>query len=241
MGRNPNRETVFKMKQFEIINRESAMKPGTDGVLLGAWASAENPHRIIDIGTGTGLIAMMLAQRYENAIITAVEIDKAAADEAEMNFANTPWNDRLITVRGDFAMFMSFSKFDLIVSNPPFFTNGMQSPDKERAMARHESSLPFKVIFQQSATLLSDNGRLAMITPAECEAELIYEAALQRLYPKRICHVTSVEGKKPIRIMIEFGRRDGEITREELCIRDRSNNFTDNYRELTKDFYLDTV
>lgn len=239
MGNSTARETVFRMKRFEIINSDSAMKPGTDGVLLGAWASAENPQRIIDVGTGTGLIAMMLAQRYEHAIITAVEIDPVAAAEAEQNFINSPWHDRLITVTGDFSKFLSFSKFDLIVSNPPFFTSGKPSPDKSRAMARHESSLPLGILFQQAKKLLSDRGRLAIITPCGNEDEIIFEAAMKKIYPWRICEVISVEGKTPIRIMWEFSLSDDGLERESIIIRDRDNNFTDTYKELTKEFYLD--
>ncbi len=239
MGNNPKRETVFRMKRFEIVNRDSAMKPGTDGVILGAWASAENPRRIIDVGTGTGLIAMMMAQRYENAIVTAVEIDPTAADEAEYNFSRTEWKDRLITVKGDFAGFVSFSKFDLIVSNPPFFTTGHPSPDNARAKARHESSLPFRLLFQQSRKLLSENGRLAFISPTESEDDIIYTATMERMYLRRRCTVTTVEGKKPLRILWEFSLNDGEISNESLCIRNKMNLFTPQYQDLTKEFYLD--
>lgn len=239
MSNNPKRETVFRMKRFEITNRDSAMKPGTDGVLLGAWATAHEPRRIIDAGTGTGLIALMMAQRYPEAIISAVEIEETAANEAEMNFSATEWADRLIIVKGDFAQFVSFSKFDLIVSNPPFFTTGQASPSSKRAMARHESSLPFSTLFAQSAKLLSEDGTLAIITPSGIEDEIIYNASLQRLYPRRVCRVISVEGKPPKRIMWEFSRHDGEIIHEQLIIRDQSDNFTDRYRNLTKDFYLD--
>ncbi|MDE7153380.1 MAG: methyltransferase [Muribaculaceae bacterium] len=239
MSDNPHRETVFRMKRFEIINRRSAMKPGTDGVLLGAWATAENPVRILDVGTGTGLIALMLAQRYAEALITAVEIDKTAADEAQANFKNSPWSERLFIVPGDFARFVTFSKFDLITSNPPFFTSGRPSPDHARAMARHESSLPFTLLFQQAAKLLSPSGRLAMITPADCEDNLIFEASMQRLYPRRICRVTTVAGKKPMRIMWEFSLTDGPVAQEQLTLRDAQNHFTEEYQQLTKDYYLD--
>ena len=239
MSNNPKRETVFRMKRFEIVNRDSAMKPGTDGVLLGAWATANNPRRIIDAGTGTGLIALMMAQRYPDAIISAVEIEETAANEAELNFSATEWADRLIIVKGDFARFVSLSKFDLIVSNPPFFTSGYESPSTKRAMARHESSLPFSTLLAQSDKLLSEDGTLAIITPADIEDDIIYNSSLHKLYPRRICKVISVEGKAPKRIMWEFTRHDGDIIHEQLTIRDQSNQFTDQYRNLTKDFYLE--
>lgn len=239
MGDNPQRETVFRMKRFEVINRDSAMKPGTDGVLLGAWAAARNPGRILDVGCGTGLIALMLAQRYPGALITAVEIDKVAAEEARVNFGNSPWSDRLFIVPGDFARFVTFSKFDLIVSNPPFFTSGSPSPDAARARARHESSLPFTLLFQQALRLLTPSGRLAMITPADCGESLIFEASLQKLYPRRICRVTTVEGKPASRIMWEFALTDGPTVQEQLTLRDSQNRYTGEYRRLTKDFYLD--
>lgn len=238
MGRNPNRETVFRMKRFEVINRESAMKPGTDGVLLGAWGSADVARRIIDVGTGTGLIALMMAQRYAEAEITAVEIDERAASEAALNFSNSPWSDRLSVVTGDFAEFQTDRKFDLIVSNPPFFKTGLMSPSASRAIARHENSLPFPTLFSKADSMLSDNGTLALITPAEYRDDLIFQAAMARLYPRRICEVRSVEGKAPFRIMWEFKKYDGVTINEVLTIRSRADEFTPDYRQLTAEFYL---
>lgn len=215
------------------------MKPGTDGVLLGAWATPFQSEKVLDVGTGTGLIALMMAQRFENAEITGVDIDNEAVKESAQNFRNSPWSDRLNSMEQDFREMQFLSDYDLIVSNPPFFRNGVASPSQQRTFARHEASLPLNILLKQAYEALSPSGVLAIITPADYEEDVIYQAALMKLFPTRICKVISVEGKSPKRIMWEFSKRDEGTHQETLIIRDSKNRFTKEYIDLTKDFYLD--
>lgn len=237
MGTNPNRCSTFRFKQFEIENSVSAMKVGTDGVLLGAWATADNPLSILDIGAGTGLISIMLAQRFGNAMITGIEIDSQAADEARENVLKSPWSDRITIGCCDFCRWDTNTKFDLIVSNPPFFTNGIKSPDISRASARHAAQLSPQSIVERGASLLTDNGILAMIIPIEIIEDLIFSATLNHLNPREITTVTTRVGKSPKRALISFICHPSQVQKNELIISDQ-NGFTSQYRNLTQDFYL---
>ncbi len=239
MSRNASRETVFRFKKFSVANSESAMKVGTDGVLAGAWADAIEPKRILDIGTGTGLIALMMAQRFPEASVTAVEIDPVAAHEAKNNFCQSIWADSITVINEDFISWSgkTTDRFDLIVSNPPFFTTGERSADKQRAMARHCDTLGPIQIIDSVSRILTEKGRIAMIIPSLMTEELIYHGTIARLYPLRICDVISTEGKKPTRTLIEFTTVDSMASRSILIIKNRD-GYTESYRKLTSDFYL---
>ncbi len=213
------------------------MKVGTDGVLLGAWVTADNPQSILDIGAGSGLISIMLAQRFDTSLITGIEIDHAAAEEAQSNVSASPWSDRITIECCDFCNWKSDAKFDLIVSNPPFFTNGIKSPDDSRASARHATLLSPQSIIEHSVRLLTDNGVLAMIVPAEIVDQLIFSATLHHLNPRKITTVTTRIGKPAKRALISFTCHTSQLQRSELFISDQS-GFTPQYRNLTKDFYL---
>ena len=237
MGTNPNRNSTFRFKQFEIDNSVSAMKVGTDGVLLGAWATADNPLSILDIGAGTGLISIMLAQRFTNATITGIEIDSAATQEAQKNVKASHWSDRITVECCDFCQWETSAKFDLIVSNPPFFTNGIKSPDSSRASARHAAQLSPKSIIEKGSSLLTDDGVLAMIIPTEMIDNLIFSATLNHLNTHEIMTVTTRIGKPAKRALISFSRQPSLLAKTELVISDQ-NGYTTQYRNLTKDFYL---
>lgn len=231
--------SLFNFKQFSVQQNLSAMKIGTDGVLLGAWADAENGGEILDVGSGTGIISLMLAQRFPQSKITAIEISTDAASESETNFSRSPWSERLRVVNSDFRNHSFESKeFDSIVSNPPFFNNGIKSPDAFRAKARHDDTLSAIDIIRFGARLLSKTGKISLITPAELEDSLIYEATLAGLTPTRLTRVCSVEEKKPIRLLSEFSRKTSATKADVLVIRDKNNNFSDNYINLVKDFYI---
>lgn len=238
MGTNPNRCSTFRFKQFEIVNSSSAMKVGTDGVLLGAWADTENPLRILDIGSGSGLITLMLAQRFPDARITGIEIDADAAGEAQMNAEKTPWHDRVDFICHDFCEWTCPEKFDLIVSNPPFFTNGLKSPDESRAVARHAASLSPSAILSHGSRMLAPDGTIAMIVPAESVDNLIFEAAMHRLNPVNVTSVTTRVGKPPRRALISFSTISGPVAHSILTISDNG-TFTPEYRNLTRNFYLE--
>lgn len=234
-------DNIFRFKKFSVTQQKSAMKIGTDGVLLGAWASGDKPLSVLDVGAGTGIISLMLAQRFPDAVITGIEVDADAAGECRNNFEASEWGNRLKVVNTDFAFFDSADrKFDLIVSNPPFFANGIKAPDTGRALARHSSeNLSPEKLLEKGASLLSAKGYISMIVPAEHEETLIFKATLMKLSVSRLTRVTSKEGKPPVRIMIEFtNHSEGVPVISGLSIRDSNNCFSEEYINLTKEFYI---
>lgn len=232
---------IFRFKRFTVLQQKSAMKTGTDGVLLGAWCGHKSaPENILDVGAGTGIISLMLAQRFDNARVTGLEIDHDAFTECAENFRNSPWSPRLTAIEDDFRNnALSGDRFDLIVSNPPFFKNGIKAPDKSRATARHTDSLSAEEVLRTGAGLLKPGGRIALVTPAESEPDLIFEATMCGLSPCRLTEVQSVEDKKPVRLLSEFTNgKDVVMARDTLTIRHTDNRYTDRYISLTKEFYL---
>lgn len=228
----------FQFKQFTIWHDKCAMKVGTDGVLLGAWAAAENIFQVLDVGTGTGLIALMLAQRNPQAQITAVEIDATASTQAKLNAIRSPWADRIDVICNDFRLFQTKNKYNLIVSNPPYFVDALNCPDKQRNMARHTCELNYELLFQRSAQLLCEQGRVCIIIPAEVEKLVIDTAWKYKLYPSRRLRVFTKPGKPCRRVLISFSLQEKECVEEMLCIEVEHNQFTPEYIALTKDFYL---
>ena len=227
----------FKFKQFAVEQEDVAMKVGTDGVLLGAWADCEGAERILDIGTGTGVIALQMAQRNSQAQICAVEINEAAAKRARANFDLSPWAERLTVEQTAVQEFASAEKFDLIVSNPPYFVDSLLPPDAKRSTARHTHDLTFEELDSAVCRLLADNGRFALILPiTEFEKYL----ALTQLHLVRRCDVCPIEGGAVKRIMGEFAKQKPTTTKHEtLAIEvERRGEFSEEYRALTKDFYL---
>lgn len=238
--RNHDRETTFKFKQFEIINRSSAMKVSTDGVLLGAWANAYNAKHILDVGAATGLIAIMMAQRCPDASIEGIELDEVAADEGRANMKASSWADRLQMHTGDFMLFNGHD-YDCIISNPPFFTEKLQSPDAARALARHGDSLNVATLIRKSVEMLTDDGSLIFIAPYSLNDSILYELTMVSLVAVRTCDVITTEGKQPTRRLWHTVRRNHaqsmSMQRQTLTIKDKSGIYTELYRTLTNDFY----
>lgn len=230
---------MFRFKQFSISDERSAMKIGTDGVLLGAWADVEGDRRILDVGTGTGLIALMLAQRNASARIVGVDISHEAIEEASMNFAVSPWAGRLVACECDVRNVASNEKFDHIVSNPPYFVDSLPSPDKLRTMARHTSSLMFDDLVSTAERLLHDEGRLSVILPADSAMQFRF-AAFGRLWLRRQTNVVTKDGEAPRRTMMEFRRVSEPVMPKitTLTIRHKDSTYTDEYRRLAEDFYI---
>ncbi len=236
MGRN----NYFQFKKFKIIQEKAAMKVGTDGVLLGAWTNVSGAKNILDAGTGTGVIALMLAQRSE-AQITGIEIEKKAAEEAAENASRSYWNNRISVKNISYQQFAETTNetFDLIVSNPPFFMNNQKSRDINLAVAKHNDLLPFPEIINGSIKLLEDNGKFALILPAKPALIFIELAMKNKLFLNRLTRVRPNFRKEAHRFLMEFSRNKTEIETSELAIHeDDGSDFTPKYKNLTKEFYL---
>jgi tRNA1Val (adenine37-N6)-methyltransferase len=227
----------FLFKQFAIYQDQTAMKVGTDGVLLGAWTKNNNAKHILDIGTGTGLIALMLAQRFSNNDIDALEIDKKAFKQAKSNFKNSLWSSRLKVIHCPLQNFKSNHKYDLIVSNPPFFES-LKQVNTSREQARQTASLSFEDLIIISNDLLHTNGELALIIPFETKEKILAIAKKQQLFPKAICTVFGTKTSKPKRVLIQFSKTKTVCKNSQLIIEVSRHCYTDKYITLTKDFYL---
>jgi tRNA1Val (adenine37-N6)-methyltransferase len=231
----------FQFQGFLIRQDRSAMKVGTDGVLLGAWAGCSNCSSILDVGTGTGLIALMIAQRNRMAAITAIEIDPTACSQALENVSASPWADRITVVNGDFLSWdhVGIHSFDLIVCNPPFFSGSLKNPDPLRAAARHDDGLPLGALAGRASELLSPAGKLALILPAGRAEEAIRMAASAGLHVLRRTDVRGNPQAPVRRVLLEWGRKSGTVEWNELVIESGARGiYTDDYLLLTRDFYL---
>ena len=235
------RNSYFQFKQFRIVQERSAMKVGMDGVLLGAWANALEAKRMLDIGTGTGLIALMLAQKNALSKIDAIEIDRDACEEAVLNVQQSVWNGRIMVHCQLFQEFVAETenKYDLIVSNPPFFSNGVKAQAETRAQARHADVLPLDVLISGATKLLNENGRIALVLPIEQLQDVENLAKISGLFLSRLCRVKPNPVKRDFRILIELCNRPSTLQEETLMIEfEKHHDYTPEYRELTKDFYL---
>lgn len=230
-------KAVFKFKQFSIRQEKSAMKVGTDGVLLGAWTAAENPKHILDIGTGTGLIALMLAQRFEQAEIVGIDKDWDAFEEASFNFEQSPFSNRLKAVHSPAQNFESAQNFDLIVSNPPFFEPS-HPDDTARSKARQQSELSFAELLESCSHHLTDDGNCAFIIPFNSTEKFIETAARFNLFPNKLTFVRGHESAGFKRSLLSLSGSQKSVEKSELTIEISRNNYTRDYINLTRDFYL---
>lgn len=234
-------ETAFQFKKFSIHQERCAMKVGTDGVLLGAWAGLPAaPEKILDIGAGTGLIALMLAQRSQAAQIDAVEIDADAFEQCVENFEASPWADRLFCYHASFEEFLEEAEehYDCIVSNPPFYTETVSGRNAGRNRARQNRSLPFDRLLEGIKGLLSPKGVFSTIIPYKEEHRLCELAASLSLYPRRVTRVKGNSGSPFIRSLLEFEMARVLPQINELVIEEGRHAYTGQYRQLTRDFYL---
>jgi len=237
----PKREEPFRFKQFSIAQDRCSMKVGTDGVLLGAWANTEQAASALDIGTGTGLIAIMLGQRLPEAQIHAVEIDEIACEQARENAETAPWSDRLHIHQEsiqDFTRRWS-DTFDLIVSNPPFFTGGTFSDKQGRNSVRHTVKLPHSDLLISVRRLLAPDGRFCLILPLIEGLRFRELAETYQLYCTRITEVHPKADKPVERLLLQFEREPKACQTDKLIIqKEKRNDWRKEYVELTKDFYL---
>ena len=212
------------------------MKVGTDGVLLGCWVNCDKANNILDIGCGTGLITLMLAQRNLNSNVTGIEIDKIASQEAQLNISNSEWNERIWIKHNSLQQFIPKLKFDLIVSNPPFFSQN--NSKKSRDIARHTNMLSFEELIDNAAKLLDKKGILSVIIPKNSEEYFCKIAILNKLYCNRVCYIKGNSRSVIKRVMMEFSFTKSEVLSELLTIEKSRHNYTSKYIQLCKDFYL---
>jgi len=219
---------MFQFKQFIIEQEKCAMKVGTDAVLLGVWA--QGGHRVLDVGTGTGIIALMMAQRYEDAMVTAIDIDEGAVCQASENVAHSPFSDRITVVQT--AVQDHEGLYDAIVSNPPFFIDSLQAPDSQRNTARHATTLTYAELMQAAWRLLGDDGELSVVVPFDYKRRMEDEATFCGFFPSRVMAVRTAAQKPPRRYLLAFKKRPCQLVSEQLTIGD------EHYRQLTEKFYL---
>lgn len=235
---------MFSFKQFSIKQDQCAMKVGTDGVLLGAWTPLiNNPYTVLDIGAGTGLIALMIAQRSNAEQIDAIEIDENAYEQCVENFEESKWNDRLFCFHADLneyteELFEEEEEYDLIVSNPPFYSENYSSGDEKRDQARFQEALPFDQLIESAQALLSENGIFSVIIPFKEEINFIALAESVNLYPVKITRVKGTSMSETKRSLIAFTRIKQDPLIDELIIEIERHIYTEKYINLTQDFYL---
>ena len=232
---------TFNFKQFHVNQDRCAMKIGTDGVLLGAWTPLiNNPYNVLDIGAGTGILSLMLAQRSNAEQIDAIEIDEDAYEQCVENFETSPWGDKLFCFHAGLDEFVDEpeDEYDLIISNPPFYTDDYKSDNTSRDLARFEDALPFEELIEAAALLLSDNGIFSVIIPFKEEEQFVSLCKELDLFPLKITRVKGTPTSEIKRSLLAFCRMEQTPLIDELVIEISRHNYTPEYIELTKEFYL---
>lgn len=233
---------MFQFKQFAVNQDKTAMKIGTDGVLLGAWCPVDNkPFSVLDIGAGTGILSLMLAQRSNAEQIDALEIDEDAYEQCVENFEASPWADRLFCFHAGLDEFIEEpeEQYDLIISNPPFYSEDYKTQNQSRDLARFQDALPFEELVEAAALLLSENGVFAVIIPFKEEARFIELCAQAELFPVKVTRVKGSHTTPIVRTLLAFKRYELAVLEADvLVIEINRHEYTDAYINLTKDFYL---
>ena len=226
---------MFQFRQFTIEQQHCAMKVGTDGVLLGAWACGGSC--MLDVGTGTGIIALMLAQRYPDARVTAIDMDEGAVRQATENVVHSPFS-RQVTVLHE-TLQQHQGLYDAIVCNPPFFEDSLTCPDPQRTEARHTVTLGYRQLMESVFRLLKDDGLFSVIIPTDCRARLESEAHLRGFFISRVCSIQTTPRKAPKRYMIEMTKQPvNEVDTTNGVLESSPLIRSDWYHELTKEFYI---
>ena len=229
--------SYFQFKQFTVWHDKCGMKVGTDGVLLGAWTRVTHSKRILDVGTGTGLVSLMLAQRSD-ALITAIDIDADAVMQAKENVEKSPWAHRIAVEQHDFTSYQAGALYDTIVCNPPYFIDSLKSPDKKRATARHTDELTYEDLFKGVALCMESTGEFTMIAPFDVYADLVTLGGKHHLYPIRSLLVITKPGSNPKRVVVTFSFTQQPCDNETLLTEISRHQYSEEYIALTRDYYL---
>jgi tRNA1Val (adenine37-N6)-methyltransferase len=219
---------MFQFKQFAIEQELCAMKVGTDGVLLGAWA--QGGQRVLDVGAGTGVIALMMAQRYPEAQVVAIDIDEGAVRQAQQNVSQSPFSSRVSVLQQ--AVQEHQGEYESIVSNPPFFIDSLQAPDVQRNMARHTATLSYGELMKAAYRLLADDGEFSVVVPFDYRRRMEDEAVFVGFFPSRVCGVKTTERKPAKRFLLAFRKHPCPCEKTEITIGNEA------YNRLTEAFYL---
>lgn len=225
----------FVFQQFEILQHKNVFRVGTDGVILGALVNIGTSKTVLEVGTGTGLISLMLAQRNLQADILALDINEDAAALASQNFSKAPFSDRLKVIQCNYKNFTSEDLFDFIISNPPYFEKSNSNKDK---IARQTVELNFEELISKSSELLNDDGVFAVIIPYEAGASFIKICKKYQLYLRRQVNVIGIISSSPKRLVLEFHRRQSSVLEENFVIEKSPRQYSDQYLELTKEFHV---
>lgn len=232
-------EKPFQFKQFAVYHQQSTLKVGTDAILLGAWADTKKTTKILEIGSGCGIIALMLAQRC-NADIDTIDIDSNSCNEARKNFGLSPWGKRIKVTNISFQDFCKNNKnqFDLIVSNPPYFSNSLKSSDIIKNLAKHNDSLGFKELVLGLSKLLLPEGKACIILPINEALKFKEEAFNQQLFCNHEVEIIPDTGKPIMRLLMQFAKTKTITKKEQLIILNENKNYTNEFIDLTREFYL---
>ena len=236
------KERLFRFKQFCVSHAVSAMKVGVDAVMLGAWADIEGVKKVVDVGCGCGVIALIVAQRAPDSKILAIDVDSDAVMEAKDNFQRSPWKERVKAKTISFdELIKEGKKFDMLISNPPFYDSGVNSNLDSRMKARHFGELSPVSLVRNASQILSEEGRLALICPSDLESKLLSEGDLHGLCAVRITSVKTTPEKAPKRILLEFCRKENKIDnciKDTITIQQSAGVYTEEYINLTRDYYI---
>lgn len=234
------KERLFQFKQFAVRHARSALPVGFDGVLLGAWVDVAGANRVLDVGTGCGLIALMCTQRNPSCTVDAIDIHAPSVEEAALNFTNSPWSDRLNVKIADFCcMATDTHKYDLIISNPPFFEAGLTDvANNARLQARHNVLFGPEALITCGAKMISDKGSIALVAPYSMAQKLESTTLDNGMHIKRMCIVAGTSRKPPKRILLQICKFACECSTERLTVHTDDGNFSAAYRQLTQQFYL---
>ena len=231
-------KSPFQFKQFSVAQNNCGMKVNTDGVLLGAWCDSSDANMILDIGTGTGVIALMMAQKNRTAQIHAIDIDQHACQQAKENFERSAWNGRLTALCTSLQNYNSTTRYDIIISNPPYFIDDQKNDSHQKNVARHSVALSYSDLTSGISRLLDDNGKAFLVLPAFNFSLFQNIAAVHKLFITRHTEVIALDGKAPYLVLLQLQYAKRIFTKTQITIQDSTRVFSVEYKAITKDFYL---